>query len=188
MSNKMKLLVIDDDPTVLGILESTTASFPFECVGFTGPAEMLVDKPDSQNIACILLDKDLDFEIDGIELMPLFEAQYASAPVIVMGDHEFSWADTLRYVVEGHAYGTWCKSRTAIDLWNLVQSAMAVHVKRTERFRQRKWEDIHREEIEFAVSRNRAGTLEDVADDLGLSLRQLRYQMRKHDLPWRRSA
>ncbi|MEM1107690.1 MAG: hypothetical protein AAGH99_03270 [Planctomycetota bacterium] len=182
------LLVIDDDPTVLGILQNTTAAFPFECHGFTGPAALLANKPDPRNVACILLDKELDCGIDGIELMPLFEREYATAPVIVMGNEAFSWPQTLRYVVEGHAYATWDKTRNAVDLWNLVQSAMAVHLKRTERFRQRKWEDIHREEIEFAFNRNRAGTLDDVAADLGLSLRQLRYQMRKHDLTWLRSA
>lgn len=188
MSDKSQLLIIDDDPTVLSILQNTTSAFPFECVGFTGPAAMLAEKPDPAQVACILLDKNLDFDIDGIELMPLFEATYANSPVIVMGDEAFSWSDTLRYVVEGHAYATWDKSRTSIDLWNLVQSAMAVHVKRTERFRQRKWDDIHREEIEFAFNRNRTGTLDDVATDLGLTMRQLRYQMRKHNLAWRRSA
>lgn len=188
MSDKSLLLVIDDDPTVLGILQNTTAAFPFECAGYTGPAAMLADKPDPSDVACILLDKGLDFDIDGIELMPLFENEYATSPVIIMGDEDFSWPQTLRYVVEGHAYATWNKSRTSMDLWNLVQSAIAVHVKRTERFRQRKWEDIHREEITFAFARNRAGTLDDVAADLGLSMRQLRYQMRKHDLVWRRTA
>lgn len=188
MTDKRQLLIIDDDPTVLGILQNTAAAFPFECLGFTGPAPMLAEKPDPANVACIMLDKRLDFDIDGIELMPLFETEYASSPVIVMDDQAFTWADTLRYVVEGHAYATWDKSRTSIDLWNLVQSAMAIHVKRTERFRQRKWDDMHREEIEFAFNRNRTGTLDDVAADLGLTLRQLRYQMRKYDLIWRRSA
>ncbi len=188
MSDKSLLLIIDDDPTVLSILENTTAAFPFECVGYISPAAMLAQKPDPAEVACILLDKSLDYDIDGIELMLLFETEYAASPVIIMGDEAFSWSDTLRYVVEGHAYATWSKSRTSIDLWNLVQSAMAIHLKRTERFRQRKWDDIHREEIEFAFNRNRAGTLDDVALDLGLTLRQLRYQMRKHDLTWRRSA
>lgn len=186
--NKSLLLVIDDDPTVLSILQNTTREFPFECIGFTGPAPMLADKPDPRHVACILLDKALDHDIDGIEIMPLFEREFATAPVIVMGDEEFSWKETLRYIVEGHAYATWCKSRTALDLWNLVQTAIAVHVKRTERFRQRKWDDIQREEIEFAMNRNRLGTLDDVADDLGLTTRQLRYQMRKHNVLWRRSA
>ncbi|MEM9915406.1 MAG: hypothetical protein AAF911_10630 [Planctomycetota bacterium] len=188
MSDKNILLVIDDDPTVLGILENTTAAFPFRCVGFTGPAAMLADKPDADHVACILLDKDLDSGVDGLELMPLFECEYATAPVIVMGQDAFSWADTLSYVVEGHAYATWNKSSDAMDLWNLVQSAMAIHIKRTEHFRQRKWDDIHREEIEYAINRNRTGTLDDVAIDLGLTLRQLRYQMRKYDLVWLRSA
>ena len=188
MSTKNLLLVIDDDPTVLSLLQNSTREFPFHCVGFTSAAGMLADRPDPRQVACILLDRSLDFQIDGIELMPLLKADYANAPVIVMGDEEFSWRDTLRYVVEGHAYGTWCKNRTSIDLWNLVQSAIAIHIRRTERFRQRKWEDIQREEIEFAINRNRFGTLEDVADDLGLSSRQLRYQMRKLDVAWRRAT
>ncbi|MEM6458253.1 MAG: hypothetical protein AAF710_02550 [Planctomycetota bacterium] len=188
MPDRQLLLVIDDDPTILEIFRQTTAAFPFEARGFTGPAEMLAEKPAPDEVACILLDRDLDYDIDGLELMPLFESDYALSPVIVTGDGPFTWRDTVRYVVEGRAYATWSKDRTAADLWNLVQTAVAVHLRRTERFRQRKWGDIQREEIGYAMKRNRGGTLDDVAADLGLTARQLRYQMRKHEVAWRRSA